>query len=264
MNNQISVIIPCYNSHSVIERCLDSVKNQTHAVFEVIVIDDGSKDPSQLINIISKFKSSLNITFLQNEENKGAAYARNRGVEIAKGKYLAFLDSDDVWHPQKIITQVCYMEKHNLHMTGHGYVFDLSYSRMSATTDKSVKKIERFNFCIRNPFYTPTIMVRRFGFVHFDERHRRMEDYRCWLENVSAGESWLLPHNLAGGFKPPIGASGLTGSLSKMHASYLAVLKNLFQEKKVNFTFYFIASALEYIKYPIRKIRVYMKNIKND
>lgn len=264
MNTQVSVIIPCYNSHSVIGRCLDSVKHQTHAVFEVIVIDDGSKDVHQLIDIISKFKKSLSITLVLNKENKGAAYARNRGIEIAKGKYLAFLDSDDVWHPQKIITQIDYMEKYSLRITGHGYVPDLSHSKMSATTNKPAKKIGKFNFCIGNPFYTPTIMVRRSGFVHFDERHRRVDDYRCWLENIISGESWLLPHRLAGGFKPPIGASGLTGSLPKMHASYLAVLKNLFQEGRVSFTFYAIASTIEYIKYPIRQIFVYMKYILND
>lgn len=94
INFKISVIIPVYNSEKYIEKCLDSVLNQTYKNFEIIVINDGSKDNSK--EILEKYaKKYPNIIRHIEQENKGVAKTRNYGIQIAKGEYIAFIDNDD-------------------------------------------------------------------------------------------------------------------------------------------------------------------------
>ena len=90
---KISVIIPVYNAELYLKRCIDSVLNQSFKSFEIIAIDDGSKDSS--FKILSGYQQfSPNIRILS-RENKGAAYTRNEGIELAKGEFIMFIDSDD-------------------------------------------------------------------------------------------------------------------------------------------------------------------------
>lgn len=93
-NHSVSIIIPNYNGALLISRCLDSVFNQkSDCIFEVIVIDDGSTDNS--VEIVKKYNNIIVIK----QSNQGPAAARNKGIEIATGKYLTFLDADDYWKP---------------------------------------------------------------------------------------------------------------------------------------------------------------------
>ena len=101
----VSVIMPAYNAELFIEKAILSVANQTFSDWELLVIDDGSSD--QTPTIVSKLASADHrIKFLINKENMGCAKSRNRGLDIAVGKYIAFLDSDDIWHPQKLERQL--------------------------------------------------------------------------------------------------------------------------------------------------------------
>lgn len=101
----VSVIIPVYNSGEEAFRAVSSIAKQTLLPKEVILIDDCSPDQKQVKKWFSKiettFKNEFKIIFLFQKVNGGAGEARNRGWEIASGKYVAFLDSDDIWHPKK-------------------------------------------------------------------------------------------------------------------------------------------------------------------
>jgi len=97
---KITVIIPCYNRVNSIARAIESVLNQTLAAHEIIVVDDGSSDGSD--RAVMDFGDKVTLI---SQENSGAAPARNRAIEMAKGQWIAFLDSDDVWHPQKLEKQ---------------------------------------------------------------------------------------------------------------------------------------------------------------
>lgn len=110
MNNPIvSVITPVYNSEKYIEKTINSVRNQTYTNFELILVDDCSSDNSQeIIKKITKIDHRVRYILLEN--NSGAAVARNTGIEAANGRYIAFLDSDDVWEEKKIETQLKFME----------------------------------------------------------------------------------------------------------------------------------------------------------
>ena len=96
MNKQeelISIIIPIYNAEKYIERCINSLKNQTYKNIEIICINDGSTDNS--LNILKRIAITDNRITIIEQENKGVSVARNKGIESAKGKYIMFLDADD-------------------------------------------------------------------------------------------------------------------------------------------------------------------------
>ena len=107
-NNTVSVIMPVYNAAKYLETSLLSIINQTYKDWELVLVDDCSTDSSP--EIIAKFQSqNPNIIYHRLEQNQGAAVARNTALNIAKGRFVAFLDSDDVWEPQKLECQMAFM-----------------------------------------------------------------------------------------------------------------------------------------------------------
>lgn len=111
-NDVVSVIIPVYNAEKYLETTLLSVVNQSYNNWELVLVDDCSTDSSP--EIISKYcAQSKNINYHRLEHNQGAAVARNTALNIAKGRYIAFLDSDDIWEPQKLEYQMSYMLETN-------------------------------------------------------------------------------------------------------------------------------------------------------
>ena len=99
----VSVIIPTYNRSSFLKEAIQSVLNQSYNNFEIIVIDDGSEDETE--KVIQSFNDSR-IKYLKREHTGSPAFIRNQGMKIAKGEYIAFLDSDDLWFPHKLKMQI--------------------------------------------------------------------------------------------------------------------------------------------------------------
>ncbi len=108
----VSIITPCYNCEKYLKETIDSVLNQTFQDWEMIIVDDCSTDSSYQIALDASQKDSRIFVF-KNGCNKGACYSRNFATDKAKGKYIAFLDSDDVWYAEKLQTQIEFMEAHN-------------------------------------------------------------------------------------------------------------------------------------------------------
>ncbi len=100
----VSVVIPSYNRLHCLPRAIASVVAQSHPAIELIIVDDGSTDGTR--EWAASFSSPVPFVFHPLERNMGAAAARNRGIELARGSYVAFLDSDDIWHPEKIARQL--------------------------------------------------------------------------------------------------------------------------------------------------------------
>ncbi|MBC1503152.1 glycosyltransferase family 2 protein [Listeria booriae] len=98
-NERISIIMPSYNSAKTIERAIQSVLAQTYQNLELLIIDDDSSD--ETCHIIQKIADER-IRLIRLKQNGGSAVARNTGIEVATGRYIAFLDSDDSWHPKKL------------------------------------------------------------------------------------------------------------------------------------------------------------------
>lgn len=99
-NNLVSVIIPVYNVEKYLKRCIDSVLNQSYKNLEIIIIDDGSKDKSK--EICDSYKRKNKRVIVVHTKNKGLSEARNKGIEISKGEYISFIDSDDWVNPTYI------------------------------------------------------------------------------------------------------------------------------------------------------------------
>nr|WP_294925877.1 glycosyltransferase family 2 protein [uncultured Flavobacterium sp.] len=122
MNNNplVSIIMPCYNSAMYIADAIKSVQNQTYNDWELLIVNDFSIDSS--LNIINKFqKHDTRIKCINNAENVGVACSRNIAIQFSKGDYIAFLDSDDIWLPEKLEKQLCFMVKNNYSFTYLGY-----------------------------------------------------------------------------------------------------------------------------------------------
>lgn len=114
----VSVIMPNYNGSEFIMDAVKSVLRQTYVNFELIVIDDYSSDDS--LSLLDYYLDSR-LKILKNDHNLGPGGSRNRGIKAASGRFLAFLDSDDVWYPEKLEKQIKYMVSHDVAFTCHGY-----------------------------------------------------------------------------------------------------------------------------------------------
>lgn len=135
MKPLISIITPCYNSANFISATINSVIGQTYQHWELIVIDDKSKDDT--CKIVEGFaQQHSNINLIKLEQNGGVANARNVGLEHVTGKYIAFLDSDDIWMEEKLDKQVAYMEEKSLPMSF------CAYNRINEDGDIISRKIE--------------------------------------------------------------------------------------------------------------------------
>ena len=120
MKNLVSIITPSYNSAKFIGKTIESVLDQIYQNWEMIVVDDVSLDNSS--DIVEKYcKKDNRIRLIKLEKNSGAAVARNRAIEEAKGRYIAFLDADDMWKPEKLEKQIYFMQKNNYSFTYTAY-----------------------------------------------------------------------------------------------------------------------------------------------
>lgn len=112
----VSIIIPVYNAEKFLEKTIDSVLAQTYENFELILINDQSTDRSE--EIVKDYESKDNrVKGFNLSENSGAAVARNTGLEKAKGQFIAFIDSDDMWKENKLAEQLSFMKRHNYSFT---------------------------------------------------------------------------------------------------------------------------------------------------
>jgi glycosyltransferase involved in cell wall biosynthesis len=120
MSILVSIITPMYNSENFIDATIQSVQSQTYQDWEMIIVDDASTDRS--IEIVKKIMSNEpRLQLKQIAYNLGPAHARNNGIKLAKGRFLAFLDSDDLWHEEKLYKQLKFMKKNHYAFTYTGF-----------------------------------------------------------------------------------------------------------------------------------------------
>ena len=122
MENQplVSIIVPCYNMEKYISDTIQSVKRQTFPNWELIIVDDVSVDHTASV-VQSVSKDDDRIQFIVKDKHSGIASSRNQAIAIAKGQYFAFLDADDVWHPEKLEKQLRFMQEHQVGFSYSSY-----------------------------------------------------------------------------------------------------------------------------------------------
>ena len=192
----VSIIIPAYNSEKYISETLNSILSQTYRNMEIIVVDDGSSD--RTAEIIKSYQTKRNdkpdLIYIH-QLNAGPSNARNTGIRAAKGKYIAFLDSDDLWTDGKLEKQVSYMEANSDVALVFG---DMSLFSSEGTLTESAFRKYGFPQCDqrgrvtnafkelleRNYISTGTVLLKKecFGSAgYFDELLKYAEDYDLWL-----------------------------------------------------------------------------------
>lgn len=222
----VSVIMPSYNTGKFIAESIASVVAQTYTDWELIIVDDASTDNTD--EIVAKAIRHCEeqqgdaailgrICYLKNDRNRGAAYSRNRALREARGKWVAFLDSDDLWAPDKLEKQIAFMQK-------NGYAFSYTcYSEMDEKDEKTgvvvggpahITKTGMYNYCWPGCL---TVMYDRevVGDIQIADI-RKNNDYAMWLKIVRKADCYLLAENLASYRKR-------TGSIS--NHSYVALVK---------------------------------------
>jgi glycosyltransferase involved in cell wall biosynthesis len=254
----ISVIIPCFNSENTILRALESVQNQTFRPFEIIVIDDGSSDFT--VHLIRKYTSDVTIHLLCNQSNSGPSYSRNIGIMTAKGNWVAFLDSDDFWHPRKLEIQITILKKTGQKIIGGVAITHDCDNFQFKLKDIKTRNIHSINMLWKNYFQTPTVLTLRDEDLFFDQTMSHAEDFDLWTKLLKKhGNGVYMTPCLTFLGKDPYISKGLSSSLIKMELGELKVLlreENMFLRiAAVSFSiFKFMRRIL------IRKIRYFFKD----
>ena len=118
----VSIVVPVYNAARFIDETIKTVLDQTYTNWELLLVDDKSTDES--VELIKPYAAKdKRIKLLRNKQNSGAAISRNKGIDAAKGRYIAFLDADDLWLPTKLEKQVAFMQKQDCAFSFTGYEF---------------------------------------------------------------------------------------------------------------------------------------------
>lgn len=192
---KVSIIMPSYNTAKFIKRSIESVIAQTYQNWELIIVDDCSSDNTD--EIISEIKDDR-IKYFKNTRNFGAAYTRNKALREAHGKWVAFLDSDDLWMPDKLEKQICFMEKNQYHFSYTNYVEmdeDDKLNGVFVTGPKKINKVLMYTF---NYMGCLTVMYDRefIGLVQIEDLKKR-NDYALWIKISQKSNAYLLNETLA-------------------------------------------------------------------
>lgn len=193
----ISIITPVYNSEKYLAANIASIQAQIYNNWEHILVDDCSSDGSEAL-IKSFQKKDPRIKYHRLETNSGAGIARNKAIELSKGDYIAFLDSDDQWHPEKLEKQLNFMQKNQYHFTFTDYEM---MDEAGNTLSKQVrcKPLVTYNSALyKNPIGCLTVMydVSFFGKKYMPPIRKR-QDYALWLNLLKKTNGYGLNESLA-------------------------------------------------------------------
>lgn len=194
-----SVIIPVYNASSWIEECLQSILHQTFRDFEIVVIDDGSEDDSMdIVQHLSEVHHEVEWNIVQ-QENKGLGAARNHGVKICRGEWLAFLDADDTWSSSKLECVKDAIDRKPCLWIYHGVFEKDQQGLLRVRNTWSVRDMDHF-ISNGNPITPSATIIDKelFQKLHgFDENRDQVEDLGLWLRLFDEGITPLyLTENL--------------------------------------------------------------------
>lgn len=252
MNNLVSIIMPSYNTEDYIAASIESVLAQTYENWELLIVDDCSKDNTD--GVVARF-TDPRIRYFKNEKNSGAAVSRNRALREARGRWIAFLDSDDLWEPEKLSKQLDFMTTNGYSFTYTDYRIQLNgqWQPYVITGPKVVGKWKMYNYCY---FSTITVMYDRevIGLIQIPDI-KKANDYAMWLRVVEKAKCYRLPQclsyyikhegSLASGsklklikrhyilFRVGMGKGTFMSLILTVNNLFWGVLKKLFYKKKI-------------------------------
>lgn len=191
----VSIVMPCHNDAEYLKDSISSVIAQTYQNWELLVVNDCSTDNS--IEIVKSFNDGR-IKVFKNEKNSGAAFSRNVAIENAKGRYIAFLDSDDYWYPTKLEKQIEFMEENHYLFSAHYY-----YEAQDDLTPKKIvkgpKKIGKGKMkrCAWIGCLSAMYNQEELGKFFVDPSLKKRNDYAMWLQITKKAPCYMLNEPLA-------------------------------------------------------------------
>ena len=207
MNDLVSIIMPSYNTGMYICKSVQSVINQSYSNWELLIVDDCSSDDTD--EVIKPFLSDTRIKYYKNSKNCGAAYSRNRALREANGRWIAFLDSDDLWNERKLEKQIAFMEEKGCYFSYTNYSeidSDGSDNGIVISGPPKITKIGFYKYCWPGCL---TVMYDSWhvGLIQIADI-RKNNDYAMWLKVCRKADCYLLNEDLA------FYRRGRTGSIS--------------------------------------------------
>lgn len=196
----VSVILPVYNGEKYLDEAIKSILSQSYKRFELIIIDDGSKDKS--LSIIKRFKDSRIKVYSQT--NKGLAKTLNRGISLSKGTYIARQDQDDFSYPNRLEKQVNYLNINpRCGLVGTWAEIWEGNNKKTRRSHKhpSINKLLQFFLLFNNPFVHSSVMIRKtalkeVGLYSTDKSRQPPEDYELWSRIAQKYELANIPEIL--------------------------------------------------------------------
>ena len=196
MNDLVSIVMPSYNTGKFIKETIESVLAQSYTKWELIIVDDCSTDNTD--EIVSQYLKDERIHYIKNDINSGAAVSRNRALREAKGRWVAFLDSDDLWEMEKLEKQITFMQDNGYHFSYTNYIEIDEKSIPNGkcvTGPQSINKHGMYNYCWMGCL---TVMydVETVGLIQIADI-KKNNDYAMWLKVCRKADCYLLDETLA-------------------------------------------------------------------
>lgn len=248
----VSIVMPTWNCARFIGESIESVRRQSYRNWELLVVDDCSSDNTE--EIVMSFGDSR-IRYIRNAVNSGAAVSRNRALKEARGRWIAFLDSDDLWTADKLERQIAFMVNHNYSFSYTNYSEvdeDTRETGVCVSGPRRISVCGMFNYCwpgCLTVMYDASVI----GVVQIADI-KKNNDYAMWLKAIKKADCFLLDENLAGYRKR-------TGSIS--NHSYVSLVKwhyLLFREtERQNVVLSFI-NTLRNLFWGAIKKKLYVRN----
>jgi len=239
--SSVTVVIPTFNSAATIKRAINSVLSQTVLPSRLVVVDNASTDSTAKIVEKMAADSCCEMELVRRPRNTGPGAARNAGWELVRTQFVAFLDSDDSWHPKKLELQLDVAGQHpDDCFFGH----TTTSSKTSDTTETfgttpligsgRINYFSLHHFLVRNRVSTPTVMLRSDLPFRFPTEHWFAEDYGLWTAILAASHRAVV-HDFALTtlHKAAWGEAGLSAKLDDMHAGELLVLDGLRRDRAI-------------------------------
>ncbi len=195
-NELVSIITPTYNSSDYILLTINSVITQTYKNWEMLIVDDCSTDDTvKKIKVFIEENNETRIRVFTKDKNSGAAVSRNRAIREAKGRWIAFLDSDDIWEPFKLEEQVSFMEKNGYHFSNTYYSQIDDYGNSLHKTVISPQKITKLKMVCFDWVGCLTVMYDAdyVGSIQIPENIKKRNDYAMWLMVIEKCDCYCYP-----------------------------------------------------------------------
>ncbi|MGK0724384.1 glycosyltransferase family 2 protein [Aerococcus urinaeequi] len=243
-NNLVSVIVPAYNAETVISDCVSSVVNQTYQNWEMVIVDDCSKDKT--VEIIENYAiAESRIKLLKLGENKGVANARREAIKFSSGRYLAFLDADDMWKNCKLEEQLEFMSKNKIGFSMTSYEI-MSEGKTNGKIFRVPEKLTYTDYLKNTIIGNLTVMIDLTFIPEFRIEDGPLEDVMTWMELLKNGNfAYGLDKNLA---TYRVTSNSVSGDKIKNAKRYFHLLKKRQELGNFKSVFYFVMYSFNALK----------------